>query len=259
MAPAAKRKKPGEDPAKPAAAKARAKRPRIESDPGAAIETPPPTPKPAPGVRGLQPAAAQITKVNGKHATTNGTASVALGDAIGADKEDEVMADATAVQPPPASLKRTSTEDDTEAGAAVNGHQNGLRPSQEPLHASSNNVSANPASRPPTTNGHVPSTGSDAVRPTTEQHTNMEQPAARKQKIKSKEREMRDRLYQYCIKAKPIGEIYSIEELKRADVTQNDQDLLDMCQQLVTHFLFSAMTLNRGIVYKTRSYEVAKK
>lgn len=85
------------------------------------------------------------------------------------------------------------------------------------------------------------------------------EPAKRKEKVKSKEREMRDKLYQYCIKSKPVGEIYSIEELKKADITQSDQDLLNMCQQLVTHFLFSAMTLNRGIVYKTRSYEVAKK
>jgi hypothetical protein len=288
MAPVAKRKKPGDDDfsAKPAA-KSWAKKQRTDTEPSAAIETPPPTPKPAATARGRKPAAAKNTKVNGSHDKTNGTAQVATeGTSVinNATGEDELMTDAAAVQPPALSLKRKSREGDSEAGATVNGQQNGVRGSQEASPAQLNGVSANLAkvatpagqssaseaaagqSTPAATNGHVLSTASTThpieshtIRPTTEQHPAMEPPAAKKQKVKSKEDEMRKRLYQYCIKAKPVGEIYSIAELKKAGITKDDQDLLDMCQQLVQHFLFSAMTLNRGIVYKTRSYEVAKK
>jgi hypothetical protein len=120
-------------------------------------------------------------------------------------------------------------------------------PDQAPTTASAAHAAARPRS-----------TEAPTILPSTEQRANMEQ-AKKKDKVKSKDREKRDKLYQYCIKKKPVGEIFSIAELHQANIADDDQDLLNLCQQLVTHFLFAAMTLNRGILYKTRSYEVAKK
>ena len=81
----------------------------------------------------------------------------------------------------------------------------------------------------------------------------------KKEKVKSKELQMVDQLYDWCKKKKPLGEIWSIEELKKGGVTTDDHELLHICSTLVKRFLFSPMTLNRGLVYKTRSYEVARK
>ena len=110
-------------------------------------------------------------------------------------------------------------------------------------------------------NGHKASKAAEAqaIRETTERPTSNADAGKKSEKLKSKERQMRDALHAYCLKKKPVGEIYSIQELKRANVTKDDNDLLHICNELVKNFLFSPMTLNRGLVYKTRSYDVAKK
>jgi hypothetical protein len=295
MAPVTKRKKAFADdqPSVPAI-KPRTKRQKTTTDATDAIETPPPTPKPAAAARGRKPNAPKVTKVNGNNSKTNDTKDVETDATLSADagSTTDSRTEAPAVKSAKPASKRRAIDDDEDDGPVANGQTNGTT-SQPPVNGQNASagsekqpspksqlaakktaedptpVKADPdteasilldqapvaiSALPPTTNSAEPS----IIRPTIEPAAPMEQ-AKKKEKVKSKDREKRDKLYQNCIKYKSVGEIFSIEELAKFKVAEDEQDLLNLCQQLVTHFLFAAMTLNRGILYKTRSYEVAKK
>lgn len=305
MAPAAKRKKPGEDDQSvKAAPKPRAKKQKTDADPTVAIETPPPTPKPAAAARGRKPNAAKAVKANGNgngngiHAHTNGIDPVASGD-LPASRH-EAATEAAAVEAPNKNANAVPTsvvpkdEEDVVTNGQINDMLNGGAVQDVPMapeiqsHAQAQGLAENlakdatsvpqPAEAPmlqvpnqPTTNGHAHSVSPSAqpgetvnVRPSTERppstSNTTSKDKAKQPKPKSKDAEMRDRLYQYTIKAKPIAEIWSVEELKKAGVTRDDAELIEICNHLVKFFLFSQMTIaNRALVYKTRSYDVAKK
>jgi hypothetical protein len=295
MAPAAKRKKPFvDDQSSLPAPKPRAKRQKKTTDPTDSIETPPPTPKPAAATKGQKSNAVKPPKLNGDQPKANGVVGAETDETLTADNAsiaDSPVEDAVVKAAAPA-RKRRIVEDEEDEESVTNGQENGITPaaptddkptttgSEQQAILTSQSVAdktakaSTPVTQPSATEAlevpdQAPITTSitsptikseepPTIHPTTEQAASMEQ-AKKKDKPKPKDREKRDKLYQYCIRRKPVGEIFSIGELTAANVADDEQDLLNLCQQLVTHFLFAAMTLNRGVLYKTRSYEVAKK
>ncbi|KIW01385.1 uncharacterized protein PV09_07153 [Verruconis gallopava] len=271
MAPAAKRKQAGVEEQSPiSASKNGIKRQKTSiSDPTDSIETPPPTPKPATAAKARKPTAAKNATLNGSHSAPNGVAVAGADDVSSGDYAPAVDSPAALMAERNAAREDGDVEGDSGHGGEQSKSTAKLQASTDKPAKTSGSGAQNvfpngaEASRQGSTRDAMPSTAqlsdSQTIRPTIEQPPAMEPAKKKPDKVKSKDREKRDKLYQYCLKKKPVGEIFSLKELQQANVADDDQDLLDLCQSLVTHFLFTVMTLNRGVLYKTRSYDVAKK
>jgi len=68
-----------------------------------------------------------------------------------------------------------------------------------------------------------------------------------------------DMLYDQCVAKKGIGGEFSMAELMNLDVTGDHEELANLCNELLSCYLFAPYSRRSTLVYCTRSKEKALK
>jgi hypothetical protein len=66
-----------------------------------------------------------------------------------------------------------------------------------------------------------------------------------------------ERLYDRCLQAKPVRNDFTIQELEAFNITNREEELRDVCQNLIDSHLFSLWNQRGNTVYRTRTKDEA--
>jgi hypothetical protein len=75
----------------------------------------------------------------------------------------------------------------------------------------------------------------------------------------TKAKAKRDKLYERCAEVKPVGEIFDFKELGALEISDDDNDLTVLVQELVDRNQFALLQLQNGFCYRLRPKEIAHK
>ncbi|KAE9980297.1 hypothetical protein BLS_008879 [Venturia inaequalis] len=65
--------------------------------------------------------------------------------------------------------------------------------------------------------------------------------------------------YDACLAAKPVGEHFSVQELTDLNFAEDEKDLKNLTQDLVTYYLFTPLTASPTFLYRLREKSIATK